>query len=117
MLTEECAQWSNVEVDACSVVCWSISVRPTTSTSSARVYAAADFRLRAADGADESAARPAWTRIFLPTAPEWAFVSSSLVREVATLGGDVTALPAGKDSPRARWLGLHLGVREWPADV
>ena len=28
--------------------------------------------------------------VFLPTAPEWAFVSSSLVREIATLGGDVT---------------------------
>ena len=27
--------------------------------------------------------------VFLPTAPEWAFVSSSLVREVAVLGGDV----------------------------
>jgi pantetheine-phosphate adenylyltransferase len=27
---------------------------------------------------------------FLPTAPELAFVSSSLVREVASLGGDVT---------------------------
>jgi pantetheine-phosphate adenylyltransferase len=33
--------------------------------------------------------------LFLPTAPQWAFVSSSLVREVATLGGDVAAfLPA-----------------------
>ena len=29
--------------------------------------------------------------VFLPTAPEWSFVSSSLVREVAALGGDVTA--------------------------
>lgn len=28
--------------------------------------------------------------VFLPTAPEWAFVSSSLIREVAILGGDVT---------------------------
>jgi pantetheine-phosphate adenylyltransferase len=28
--------------------------------------------------------------ILLPTAPQWAFVSSSLVREVATLGGDVS---------------------------
>ena len=28
--------------------------------------------------------------VFLPTAPEWAYVSSSLVREIATLGGDVT---------------------------
>ena len=29
--------------------------------------------------------------VFLPTDPEWAYVSSSLVREVAALGGDVTA--------------------------
>ena len=28
--------------------------------------------------------------VFLPTAPEWAYVSSSLVREIATLRGDVT---------------------------
>ncbi|BBH18190.1 phosphopantetheine adenylyltransferase [Nocardioides baekrokdamisoli] len=30
--------------------------------------------------------------VFIPTAPEYAFVSSSLVREVATLGGDVSDL-------------------------
>lgn len=30
--------------------------------------------------------------IFLPTSPQWSFVSSSLVREVAVLDGDVTAL-------------------------
>lgn len=29
--------------------------------------------------------------VFVPTAPEWSYVSSSLIREVATLGGDVTA--------------------------
>jgi pantetheine-phosphate adenylyltransferase len=28
--------------------------------------------------------------VLLPTDPRWAFVSSSLVREVATLGGDVS---------------------------
>ncbi len=34
--------------------------------------------------------------VFLTTAPEWSYVSSSLVREVATLGGDVAAfLPDG----------------------
>jgi pantetheine-phosphate adenylyltransferase len=34
--------------------------------------------------------------LFLPTAPEWAYVSSSLVREVALLGGDVNQfLPEG----------------------
>lgn len=30
--------------------------------------------------------------VFIPTAPEYAFVSSSLVKEVATLGGDVSDL-------------------------
>lgn len=29
--------------------------------------------------------------VFMPTAVEWAFVSSTLVREIATLGGDVSA--------------------------
>jgi pantetheine-phosphate adenylyltransferase len=34
--------------------------------------------------------------VFVATAPQWSYVSSSLVREVAGLGGDVAAfLPAG----------------------
>jgi pantetheine-phosphate adenylyltransferase len=28
--------------------------------------------------------------VFVPTAPEWSYVSSSLIREVAALGGDVS---------------------------
>ncbi len=28
--------------------------------------------------------------LFLPTSPQWSYVSSSLVREVAALGGDVS---------------------------
>ncbi|MDO5498540.1 MAG: pantetheine-phosphate adenylyltransferase [Propionibacteriaceae bacterium] len=42
--------------------------------------------------------------IFLPTAPQWSFVSSSLVREVAQLGGDVSALvpPLVVDRVRSR---------------
>ncbi len=30
--------------------------------------------------------------VFIPTAPEWSYLSSSLVREVARLGGDVSSL-------------------------
>ncbi|MDH4116777.1 MAG: pantetheine-phosphate adenylyltransferase [Acidimicrobiia bacterium] len=30
--------------------------------------------------------------VFIPTAPEWSFLSSTLVREVARLGGDVASL-------------------------
>ena len=41
--------------------------------------------------------------ILLPTDPQWAFVSSSLVREVATLGGDVSGfLPTGRGSAGRR---------------
>ena len=44
--------------------------------------------------------------VFLPTAPQWSYVSSSLVREVAVLGGDVSGfLPAGI------WL---VDFRSWP---
>ena len=30
--------------------------------------------------------------LFMPTSPKWSFLSSSLVKEVATLGGDVSGL-------------------------
>jgi pantetheine-phosphate adenylyltransferase len=29
--------------------------------------------------------------IFMPTAPQWSYVSSTLIREIASLGGDITA--------------------------
>ena len=42
--------------------------------------------------------------ILLPTDPQWAFVSSSLVREVAGLGGDVSGFlpPAVAEQTAAR---------------
>jgi pantetheine-phosphate adenylyltransferase len=30
--------------------------------------------------------------VFVPTSPEWSFLASSLVKEVASYGGDVSAL-------------------------
>ena len=30
--------------------------------------------------------------VFVPTSPEWSFLASSLVKEVATFGGDVSGL-------------------------
>ena len=50
------------------------------------------LRLRAADGADEPPARPASRRCSWPTNPLYSFLSSSLVKEVATYGGDVSGL-------------------------
>jgi pantetheine-phosphate adenylyltransferase len=33
--------------------------------------------------------------VFVPTSPEYSFLASSLVKEVATFGGDVSALVPG----------------------
>jgi pantetheine-phosphate adenylyltransferase len=33
--------------------------------------------------------------LFMPTSPRWSFLSSSLVKEVARLGGDVEGLVPG----------------------
>ena len=47
--------------------------------------------------------------VFMPTAPQWSYVSSSLVREVVGLGGDVDALLPGPIAERTRG---HLARRE-----
>jgi pantetheine-phosphate adenylyltransferase len=47
--------------------------------------------------------------ILLPTNPQWAFISSSLVREVATLGGDVSGfLPAAVATQTAARVSARL---------
>jgi pantetheine-phosphate adenylyltransferase len=92
MLREACARWDNVEVALFDGLL---------------VYFCADHDvnviskgLRAADlGYELQMAQmnrelTGIDTLFLPTTPRWSFVSSSLVREVATLGGDVsTFLP------------------------
>ena len=111
MLSEECAQWGNVEVTLFRGLLVDFCAANGIDVISKGLRGADfDYELQMAQmnrqltGVDT---------VFLPTAPEWAFVSSSLVREVATLGGDVSAfLPAnrsahdGSDASRSP---------EWPA--
>ena len=93
MLADECARWSNVAVtlfggllvDFCAAHDVDVISKGLRATDFSYELQMAQMN-RKLTGVDT---------IFLPTAPQWAFVSSSLVREVATLGGDVTAfLPA-----------------------
>ncbi|HET8657002.1 MAG TPA: pantetheine-phosphate adenylyltransferase, partial [Longimicrobiaceae bacterium] len=51
---------------------------------------AADFEYEAQMARMNRALRPALETVFLAAAPERSFVSASLVREVASLGGDVS---------------------------
>jgi pantetheine-phosphate adenylyltransferase len=89
MLAEECARWSNVEVtlfggllvDFCTAHDIDIISKGLRAADLAYELQMAQMN-RQLTGVDT---------LFLPTAPQWAFVSSSLVREVATLGGDVSS--------------------------
>jgi pantetheine-phosphate adenylyltransferase len=93
MLIEECAEWSNVEVtlfggllvDFCAANNIDVISKGLRATDFGYELQMAQMN-RQLTGVDT---------VFLPTAQQWAFVSSSLVREVATLGGDVSPfLPA-----------------------
>lgn len=93
MLQDACAQWDNVAVTTFTGLlvnfCTARGINLVSKGARADDF---DYELRMAQmnrrltGVDT---------ILLPTDPRWSFVSSSLVREVATLGGDVSAfLPA-----------------------
>jgi pantetheine-phosphate adenylyltransferase len=110
MLIEECAEWSNVEVTLFRGLLVDFCAANDIDIISKGLRGADfDYELQMAQmnrrltGVDT---------LFLPTAPQWAFVSSSLVREVATLGGDVTAFLPTKTAVRtmARIASRNPGV-------
>jgi pantetheine-phosphate adenylyltransferase len=93
MLTEECAQWGNVEVTLFRGLLVDFCTANNIDVIS-KGLRAADFGYEL-QMAQMNRQLTGVDTVFLPTAPQWAFVSSSLVREVATLGGDVSPfLPA-----------------------
>jgi pantetheine-phosphate adenylyltransferase len=93
MLADECAQWSNVEVTLFGGLLVDFCAAHDIDVIS-KGLRAGDFSYEL-QMAQMNRRLTGVDTIFLPTSPQWAFVSSSLVREVATLGGDVTPfLPA-----------------------
>ncbi len=93
MLQESCADWTNVSVTVFSGLLVDFCVAQGIGVISKGLRGGdLDYELamaqmnRRLSGVDT---------IFVPTSPEWSFVSSSLVREVALLGGDISPfLPA-----------------------
>jgi pantetheine-phosphate adenylyltransferase len=110
MLAEECGQWSNVGVtlfrgllvDFCTANNIDIISKGLRGTDFGYELQMAQMN-RQLTGVDT---------LFLPTAPQWAYVSSSLIREVATLGGDVTAFLPARIAARttARIASRHTGT-------
>lgn len=48
--------------------------------------------------------------IFVPTSPQWSYVSSSLVREIATLGGDISPFLSARVAEQTRERVVRKGV-------
>jgi len=103
MLTAACAEWPGVSVTLFGglLVDFCRSQRASVVVKGLRSGADFDYELamaqmnRRLSGVDT---------VYLPTAPEWSFLSSSLVREVAGLGGDVAPFltPAVAERVRQR---------------
>ena len=91
MLAEACAPWRGVSVSLFSGLLVDFCTAHGVGSIVKGVRSASDFdyELRMAQMKSRLAGVDT---LFLPTAPQWSFVSSSLVREVALLGGDISEL-------------------------
>ncbi|MGD7787246.1 pantetheine-phosphate adenylyltransferase [Propionibacteriaceae bacterium Y1700] len=95
MVRGACAEWSNVEVDTFSGLlvdyCRDVGAGGVVKG----LRSAGDFEYEL-PMAHMNTQLSGLETVFLPTAAQWGHVSSTLVREIAKLGGDVTAfLPEG----------------------
>ncbi|MBA8796297.1 pantetheine-phosphate adenylyltransferase [Friedmanniella endophytica] len=89
MVAEACADWPTVRVEAFDGLLAEFCAARDASCVVKGVRSAADYDYEL-PMARMNARLTGVETLFLPAAPEWSFVSSSLVREVAALGGDVT---------------------------
>ncbi|MFL6064596.1 MAG: pantetheine-phosphate adenylyltransferase [Friedmanniella sp.] len=103
MLRETCAEWPNVTVTLFEGLLVDFCRAAGVSAIAKGLRSAADFDYEL-PMAQMNARLSGVDTIFLPTSPQWSFLSSSLVREVAGLGGDVDAFlaPAVAEQVRRR---------------
>jgi pantetheine-phosphate adenylyltransferase len=103
MLRQTCAEWPNVTVTLFDGLLVDFCRAAGVSAIAKGLRSAADFDYEL-PMAQMNARLSGVDTIFLPTSPQWSFVSSSLVREVAGLGGDVDAFlaPAVAEQVRRR---------------
>ena len=103
MLEEACAGWSNVRVSLFDGLLVDFCRAQGAGAVVKGLRSAADFDYEL-PMAQMNAHLSGVDTVFVATAPAWSFVSSSLVREVAGLGGDVSAFltPAVAEHVRRR---------------
>jgi pantetheine-phosphate adenylyltransferase len=91
MLTEACAPWSNVTIDSFDGLltdfCRDRGVHAIVK--GLRAVSDFDYELQMAQ---MNSSLSGVETVFVPTSPEYSFLASSLVKEVARFGGDVSTL-------------------------
>ncbi len=91
MLREACAGFDNVTVDGFSGLLTDFCAQNGIHAIVKGLRAVSDFDYEL-QMAQMNASLTDIETVFVPTSPEWSFLASSLVKEVATYGGDVSGL-------------------------
>ena len=91
MLTEACGRWDNVRVDGFTGLLTDFCLAQDIHAIVKGLRAVTDFDYELQMAQMNSSLAPTET-VFVPTSPEWSFLASSLVKEVAMFGGDVSGL-------------------------
>ncbi len=91
MLREAVSPWPNVKVDGFSGLLTDFCSERGIGVLVKGLRAVSDFDYELQMAQMNSSLAPVET-VFVPTSPEYSFLASSLVKEVATFGGDVSSL-------------------------
>ena len=91
MLTEACREFPNVKVDSFTGLLTTFCQERDIIAIVKGLRAVSDFDYELQMAQMNSSLTEIET-VFVPTSPEWSFLASSLVKEVATFGGDVSGL-------------------------
>jgi pantetheine-phosphate adenylyltransferase len=94
MLRRACAGYANVSVDGFSGLLTTFCTERGISAIVKGLRAVSDFDYELQMAQMNSSLTDVET-VFVPTSPEYSFLASSLVKEVATFGGDVSGLVPG----------------------
>lgn len=92
MLTEVCADLTNVSVAGFSGLLTDFCVEHDIHAIVKGLRAVSDFDYELQMAQMNSSLVDGLETVFVPTSPEYSFLASSLVKEVAAFGGDVSAL-------------------------
>ena len=94
MLRRACGEWDNVRVEGFTGLLTDFCAAEGVDAIVKGLRAVSDFDYEL-QMAQMNASLTDVETVFMPTSPEWSFLASSLVKEVATYGGDVSRLVPG----------------------